>query len=416
MIKALKKTGVYALSIVFVLSGCVTNGGSSGGLPSFKVGPKLSSFFNPGRVAVVDENKTKLDIIVPVFDPGLSEDGENYKEKGVWPELRRAEANRFAYKMKLALEKTKAFGAVRVTPNTEASGDLYVIGKIIQSNGEDVEIGIKVVDIAGNVWIDSSFDHTVDEGFDKNPRKKGQDSYDPVFEDAANYIAIELEGHPDKELANLQKITALRFAANLSEDGFKENLKIDGDRYQLVRYPSPDDPMLERVRSIRVRDQLFVDELQEQYQVFSDLMEISYLAWQEQSREELKAASEARKKAAGEAALGVLAIGLAVLAVAAGSRSNSSTGQSAGLLAGVAAGATGAGLLQQSFQTSAETEVYKDALEELGQSIDIELSPRVMAFEKQTVKLTGTAKQQFQQWRDFLQKIYEKERTPNKKL
>jgi len=408
-----KKIGVYALSFVFILSGCVTNGGSG---TSFSVGPKVSSFFNPGRIAVVDANKPKLDIIVPVFDPGLSKEAENYKEEGVWPELRRAEANRFAYKMKRALEKTKAFGAVRVTPDTTASGDLYVIGKILASTGEEVDIGVKVVDISGNVWFDSSFDLTIDQGFDKNQRNKGKDAYDPVFEDAANYIAIQLEDLGEKQITDLQKVTQLRFAANLAEDAFKENLKKDGELFQLARFPSDGDPMLKRVRSIRVRDQLFVDGMQEQYQVFSDLMDISYLAWQEQSREELAAASEARKKAAGEAALGVLVVGLAILAIAAGGSSDNANAQTAGLAAGVLGGAAGVSLLQKSFQTSEETAIFKDALEELGQSIDIELSPRVMAFEQQTVELTGTAKQQFQQWRSFLQKIYEKERTPTKKL
>ena len=54
---------------------------------------------------------------------GLSDKAKNYEEEGIWPELRRAEANRFAYKLKLALEKTRVFGAVRVTPNQRASGD-----------------------------------------------------------------------------------------------------------------------------------------------------------------------------------------------------------------------------------------------------------------------------------------------------
>jgi len=408
-----KKIGVYALSLVFILSGCVGNGSSGS---SFSVGPKVSSFFNPDRVAVVDANKPKLDIIVPVFDPGLSKDGENYKEEGVWPELRRAEANRFAYKMKRALEKTEAFGAVRVTPDTTASGDLYVIGKILASTGEEVDIGVKVVDISGNVWFDSSFDLNVGEGFDKNQRNKGKDAYDPVFEDAANYIAIQLEDLGEKQITDLQKITQLRFGANLAEEAFNENLKKEGEIFQLARFPSNGDPMLKRVSSIRVRDQLFVDGMQEQYQVFSDLMDDSYLAWQEQSRVEIASINEARKKAAGEAALGILVVGLAVLAIAAGGSSDNPNAQTAGLAAGVLGGAAGASLLQKSFQTSEETTVYKDQIEELGQSIDIDLSPRVMAFEQQTIELTGTGKQQFQQWRSFLQKIYEKERTPTKKL
>ena len=46
----------------------------------------------------------------------------------------------------------------------------------------------------------------------------------------------------------------------------------------------------------------------------------------------------------------------------------------------------------------------------------MELAPQVIKFEKETVKLTGDAKDQFQQWREFLKKIYALESTPDTKL
>ena len=76
----------------------------------------------------------------------------------------------------------------------------------------------------------------------------------------------------------------------------------------------------------------------------------------------------------------------------------------------------GAELIKESFKTSEEAKVHRDAINELGQSVDMELSSQVIAFEKQTVELTGTAKQQFDQWRDFLHKIYEQEMTPDTQL
>jgi len=49
----------------------------------------------------------------------------------------------------------------------------------------------------------------------------------------------------------------------------------------------------------------------------------------------------------------------------------------------------------------------------LGKSVDLELAPRVIAFEKESVELTGNAKEQLMQWRTFLQKIYFVEKTPD---
>ncbi|MBO6783637.1 MAG: hypothetical protein JJ899_10270 [Alphaproteobacteria bacterium] len=410
-----RKTTVYAACFCLVLTGCVTNQGGSGtgaaGGPG--VGPQTSSLF--GRTAqkvVVDETKPKLDIIVPVFDPGLTKTAEEYKEEGVWPELRRAEANRFAVKMKEALEATGAFGAVRVTPDRTATGDLYVLGKILESDGEDVEIQIQVTDITGDNWFTRTFEHEVDAGFHRNPRNEGKDPYDPVFAEAANRIVLELDDYASTDLARLQKITELRFGASFTEDAFSEHLDSNGRTIQLVSFPSEADPMLARTRAVRVRDQLFVDGLQDHYQSFSDEMETSYLLWQEQSLLEQEARAAANEKAAGQAALGVLAIGLGVLAAIAGGRSGNVGGRTAGTTGAIAGGVIGAKLLTESFQTSEEAKVHREALDELGQSIDIEMAPRVVAFEKETVQLTGDAREQFAQWRAFLQEIFEQERTP----
>lgn len=413
----LKKIGVYAVCSCFVLTGCVTNQGTGTGTASGpNVGPQLSSLFDKTGEAVVDPAKPKLDVIVPVFDPGLSKSAEEYKEEGVWPELRRAEANRFALKLKEALEDTGAFGAVRVTPDQTATGDLYVLGKIIESNGEDVEIQVQVLDVTGDTWFTRSFEHEVDAGFHKNPRNEGLDPYDPVFDEAANRIALELEDYDVADLTNLQRVTELRFGSSFTEEAFAEHLDTNGRTVELVSFPSELDPMLERTRAIRVRDQLFVDGLQDNYRAFSADMQDSYLIWQEQSLLEQEARREANEKAAGQAALGVLAIGLSVLAIMAGARSNSTAGSTAAATGAVVGGVVGAKLLTDSFQTSEEAKVHREALEELGQSIDIDLAPRVIAFEQETVELTGTAKEQFAQWRAFLQEIFEQEKTPQVQL
>ncbi len=416
----MKKLGVYTVCFCFALTGCVTNqggtGNGTGASAGTNVGPQLSSLFGKSGTAVVDPAKPKLDVVIPVFDPGLSEEAEDYKEEGVWPELRRAESNRFAVKLKEAMEKTGAFGAVRVTPDQNATGDLYVLGKIVESNGEDVEILIDVVDITGDQWFSRSFDHTVGPGFHKNTRNEGLDPYDPVFDAAANRIALELEDYEVADIESLQRVTELRFGSNFAEEAFVEHLDLTGRTVDLVSFPAEDDPMLRRTRAVRVRDQLFVDGLQDHYRAFSAEMQTSYLIWQEQSLLEIEARSEANKKAAGQAALGVLAIGLSVLAIMAGARSNSTAGSTAATTGAVVGGVVGAKLLTDSFRTREEAKVHREALEELGQSIDIDLAPRVVAFEKETVELTGTAAEQFAQWREFLQKIFEQEKTPQVQL
>jgi hypothetical protein len=407
----MKTNPILALvtAVCMMLSACATPGGQGGmdlaGLNNINVGPTLSSF------GIVDapeiDNLPKLDVIIPVFDPGLLPNSNGHKAKGIWPELRRAEANRFALKLKDALEATGKFGAVRVTPDAKATGDLYLLGTIKQSSGQDVEIELKATDISGARWFTQSFDHSVKEEFFDNARNRGKDAYDPVFVEAAEYIVNRLKWKKVKELKDLQALTEVRFAANFSQDGFAQYLKTNGTIVTLAGLPDRNDPMVVRTNAIRIRDQLYIDGLQNHYLAFNSKMTESYSQWQRQTFLEAKAASSAQTKAIGKGLLGALAIGLAV---AAGSQDTGNLG-----VAYVGA-KVGVELIREGFRTSDEAKVHRDALAELGKSIDIELSPQVIAFEEKTVKLTGDAAEQFSQWRQFLKKIYLTEVTPDVQL
>jgi len=405
---------VLLISLLF-LSGCVTTEGGS--QSSFlKIGPlPSSSLFGREEVDRCPEN-LRLDVIVPVFDPGLPNNPDRYREEGIWPELRKAEANRFAHKLKEALEETNKFGAVRVTPDQTATGDLYVLGRIEQSSGEEVEIELEVIDISGKVWLKDTFDHEVSDAFHRNLRNKGKDPYDPVFQEGAEEIASILKRYSAKEREDLKYLADLRFGANFSDDTFMEYMTVRNGRITLVAKPSEHDPMLKRIRAIRVRDQMFVDTLQAHYTTFSENMNESYLMWQEQSLLERRAEQQANRQAVGEAVGGAVLIGLAVLSAIAGGDSDSYNEAAIRTTGAVVAGMAGTELLRRSFKTNQEAKVHRDALNELGESVDMELAPQVIRFEKETVKLTGDAKEQFAQWRIFLQKIYAQEATPDVQL
>jgi hypothetical protein len=391
-----------------LLSGCANNNRRS----STAVGPSMSSSYSePEKIDSV-ETLPKLDVIIPVFDPGLPE-GEDYEDENIWPELRRAEANRFAYKLKEKLEATERFGSIRVTPDKTATGELYILGRIKESNGEEVEITVEVFDISGQKWLDESFEHEVSDAFHKNIRNKGKDSYDPLFEEAAAEIAEALNDQNPKRLEDLRYLSDLRFGANFSDSTFMQYIEVDGDQFNLVSKPSDHDPMLQRVKAIRVRDQLFIDGLQDNYAAFSTQMNDSYLMWQQQSLLEIKAKRAADRKAIGQALGGVALIALGVLSGIAAANSNSSFGQTAGSTGAILGGIGGIALISEGFSTSAEAKVHRDSLNELGQSVNLQLAPQVIAFDKESVELTGDAKEQFIQWRTFLQKIYSVEKTPD---
>ncbi|SMN10972.1 hypothetical protein SPBRAN_1187 [uncultured Candidatus Thioglobus sp.] len=351
--------------------------------------------------------------MIPVFDPGLSEDSANYEEDGVWPELRRAEANRFSYKMKQALDSSRAFGAVRIVPDSTASGDLYVLGKIEKSNGVKLALKLRVVDISGKKWLEKTFRYTVPDGFYKNRRNAGKDPYDPLFQEAVAAIIAKLQTRSHADLRDLQDITRLRFAASFNQSEFLEYLKINGDRFSIVSKPADDDPALQRIAAIRVREQLFMDNFQQNYMSFAEQMDESYLKWQEASFTEQKLSAKARKKSFMQAVGGALLLGLSVAAAV---QSEDSSNPNVVLATAAIGGVAGAWMLSNSFKSREEAKLHKEAIDELGESLDLELGPQVISFAEETVELTGNVQQQFMQWREFLQRIYAQEAVPNTQL
>ena len=380
------------------LAGCAGTGTTTG--PA--VGPRIDP---PAGATASPYQGVRLDVIVPVFDPGLPEDPDDYEKEGIWPELRRAEASRFAVALKQALQATGAFGDVRVSPDAEATGDLYVIGAIEKSDGQDIKIAVDVVDIGGTRWMRDRYKHRVKEYFWRNPRNAGKDPYQPVFDEVAGDIARLVKERSTEELTTLRHITEVRFARTFSEDAFAKYIEERSGRTTLTALPDRNDPMLERIRAIRVRDGLFMDRMQTHYAAFAQRTDTSYAAWQEHSLTEVKARNEARGTAIWQGALGAaLAVG-GVYAAVKGSRDYDAGAELVGIGSAIAGGV----LIAKSLENSAEGKVHAEALSELGDSLDVEVAPQVVELEDTTVELTGDAREQFRQWRLFLKQVYAEE-------
>ena len=399
-------SSVLLAAALSVLAGCVTMGTTSG--PS--VGPG-STAPAAGETDVAYEG-VRLDVIVPIFDPGLPEDPDDYENEDVWPELRRAEANRFAVALRQALQDTQVFGDVRVSPDSEATGDLYVMGRIEKSNGQDVKIAIEAVDISGRRWLRERYRHRVKEQFWRDPRNAGIDPYQPVFDEAAEDVAALVKRRSSPELTELRRIAEIRFAKSLSEAAFAEYVEERGGRVTLTALPDRSDPMLERTRAIRVREGLFMDRMQTHYEAFAQRTDPSYAAWQEHSLTEVKARNEARGRALVQGVVGAaLAVGGAYAAIKGGRDYDPGT-EVAGITAAIAGGV----LVAKSFENSAEGRVHADALTELGDSLDVAVASQVVELEGTTTELTGDAREQFRQWRAFLRRIHDEERTPENSI
>ena len=120
----------------------------------------------------------------------------------------------------------------------------------------------------------------------------------------------------------MSSLSDLRFAASFSEDAFSEYMVTKKGETHLVGMPSMDDPMYQKVRALRVRDQLFIDNLQNEYQGFNQQINESYLLWQEQSLEEHVLQKEAKARSTQKILGGIALIGLAILSASSNSGQN----------------------------------------------------------------------------------------------
>ncbi len=370
------------------------------------VGPKISNntkaqtidnFENIGEIGYRD-----LSLVIPSFDPGNVTDN-----KDVFPELRNFESRRFAVKLKYALEESEKLGAIRVTPDRTALGEIYVLGTILESNGYTVKVNIQLIDISGKKLMDTNFSKKIKENQFKNVRFQNKDAYNELYTDIAGKIIERLEKLKSKNIKNLKYISDLRFASVFSPESFLSYLDKKKNRYELIALPSEDDPMWKRISSIKIREQLFIDSLQSHYDGFVSSSNQSYTLWQKQSFNEIKASKKARNKAIGRGVLGILSITAAIASSTHKNQNDYDYTNEIGLAT------LGGKLIEDAIKYKEEAKMHRESVIELNQSIDAEMAPNIIGFENKTQEITGNAQQQFLEWRKFLQKIYKLEKTPD---
>ena len=337
-----------------------------------------------------------LDVGIAIFDPGIADyDGEAL----IYPEVRKAEARFMPNQLAQAMVESGAWGAVRVVPDPERISDLSVHGTILHSDGERLELQVTAIDSRGYQWLDKNY---IGEASAYAYRPTTRASYDP-FQAVYNTIANDLLQAQQKlrpqDRENIRVVSELLFARSFSPDAFDGYLaKNRQGRYLVMRLPADNDPMLERVRTIRERDHMYIDTMQEYYNNFGAEMFDPYQEWRKLTYEEVTAMAELKA----ESRRRLIAGAIAVAAGIAGATSSDSSSRAAGNVAVLGGGY----LLKSGLEKRAEAEIHVEALEELGMSLEAEITPQVIELEDRSVTLSGNVEDQYAQWRDLLADIY----------
>lgn len=343
-----------------------------------------------------------LDVGIPPLKDGLDQTDE---DDTVFPEVRYAEAMYFSNQLAKTMEKSGAWGAIRVAPNTEVVMDIYITGTILQSDGETMDLQIEVRDTSGLLWFDKRYKYVTGKyAYDRRLKNLG-DPFQNLFTLIANDVLEEREKLTDEQAARLRQISELRFARNFSPEAFDSYVKEDGKGIlSIERLPAEDDSILKRVQRIREREYLYVDTMQDHYDSFSQSMHQPYQDFRRASYDSVVRGRQLDAQGRRRIIAGIAA----VLAGVYGRQTANSWVAHDG---STALAATGGYIIKQGLDLKQEASQQTGKVAEMGASLESAIAPQVIAMEDRTVTLTGTVDAQYEQWRELLRQIYQQERT-----
>ena len=316
-----------------------------------------------------------LDIGLAIFSPGIPLNEASHSMLGIFPEIRKAEAQFMPVLLRQVLLTANAWGVVRVLPDEQIISELLVTGKIRQSNGSRLELAIKAMDATGRQWLDKTY---VDEASPLDyPVTEGSDPYIDLYRQIANDLLEYRQGLDERQLGAIRQVAFLRYAASLSEEAFGGYLQQDEQGiYSVVRLPADGDPMIARVERIRDQEHLFVDTVDEQYVDLFNEMVATYSLWREYSREQAIYKEDYQERAQTKERIG--------------RRGTFSA-------------------MEQTYNTYKQTKIQEQDLDEMATGFNNEVAPTVMESSGRVFRLSGNLNSQYNEWRGILREIFELE-------
>ena len=342
-----------------------------------------------------------LDVGIPVLNDGLYLTDD---EDTVFPEVRFAEAIYFSNQLAKVLEKSGAWGAIRVTPSDDVIMDLYITGTILQSDGETMDLEIQVKDSSGKQWFSKNYRQTVGKyAYDRRLKSLG-DPFQNLFVRIANDLLSYREKLSTERAIELRTISELRFAKRFSAQAFDSYISEKRNGTLVIdKLPADNDSILVRVRKIRERDYLYIDTMQDYYDGFTQQMHLAYQDFRRASYDSVVKARQLDKQ-------GNRRIVAGIGAILAGIYGRYEADTSIASDAGTATAAVGGFAIKSGLEKKQQASAYNESVAEMGSSLEAEIAPQVIELEDRTVTLTGTVQAQYQQWQELLQKIYQQER------
>ena len=355
-----------------------------------------------------------LDVGVHIFDPGIpkavEEDPDMADKLRIYPDIRQAEARYMAMQLRDTLEDTGQWGAARVVPASVNSFDMTVDAKIVESNGAYLKLEVTARDATGKVWIDKKeYEGQADTRVYRDNYTAGRDPFENVYVLIANDLLAVRNTKTGTDLANIRHVSEMRFAADFAPVAFSQYLsqnKKSGE-YKVLRLPAEDDVLVKRINQIRERDYGMIDTVSENYTAFSERLEEPYTSWRRYTYDEITAEEKLKAQSRNRMIMGAAAVAAAIFVP--DSCSSGSTCDRAASAARYGALGGGVAAVISGYKKGEEAKIHTESIKEISGSFQNEAAPLVVDVEGRTLRLTGTAEEQYAEWRRLLHELYKEE-------
>ncbi|MEY2625688.1 MAG: hypothetical protein RL412_1463 [Pseudomonadota bacterium] len=403
--RSFRELAIAGLALV-VLSGCVVK--------ETRPLPKLEAVQAKQQIADAE----LLDVAVQAFDANipaaLKDDEEALDKKRIYPDVRKAESRLLAARLKTTLETSGQWGAVRVVPEGVRFVDVLITGKILESTGGRLELEIRATDAVGRIWIDDKiYAGEADLGSYKTDAAiRARDPFKNVYVQIANDLLQARERLSAAERQDVREVALLRFANDLDPRSFGGYLVNGPDGMTRVsRLPAKDDPALMRIEKIRDRDAVVIDTLDGYNEQFSEGLFDSYAGYRRTSREAIEKEDKARAQATTRTVLGAAAV-LASIFVSSQCGSGDYNCQRIEDAVRYGGGVGGVAAVMSGIKKFEDAKTAAQEVKELARSFENEAGSQVVEVEGRSLKLVGTAEEQYREWRRLLAAIYAEETGP----
>jgi len=317
--------------------------------------------------------KPFLDVSIEIFDMNLPQDVLRQEQAQIYPAVRQAEARYLPSFLKLTLQESGAWGAVRLLPDADIGAELQISASILNSDGATLELELLAMDATDRVWLSKRYQNVAVDSVSLNQPLLGTDPFLYLYAEISNDLLATYRTLTTEQIQEIKEVATLRYAASLAPEAFGDFLVQEEGLYRLNRLPADNDPLLLRVKEIREHEYVFIDVVDEQFQDFFVSIKPIYDMWRKYRRDQM--ASEADKI-----------------------RRENQQGNDMRRGSYIS--------LKESYNNFRWARMQDQYLDELNEGFTNEVLPTDITLEDSIYQLSGTLEEQYREWRDILREFY----------